>query len=207
MKRIVLKSIVAAMIVEAVQSIVHVAEVAEVAVALLIMEERGWLMRKEDMDEMVSRRIKGEKQGQSSQTTVMTVLGGHINSPLMHNGLAGVNSMIETKIPQSYPANPDMEVELKSPNDVQTAPRNIEEDIDEMLRKEKICDSAVDLISDSTSRDQLKHTKQQLITSRVGQGLHRLLRKHAALRPGHGKTNHIAQLYQVQGRIFRARKE
>lgn len=60
MKRIVLKSIVAAMLVEAVQSIVHVAEVAEVAVALLIMEERGWFMRKEDMDEMVKllRSIK-----------------------------------------------------------------------------------------------------------------------------------------------------
>lgn len=57
MKRIVMKSIVAAMLVEAVQSIVHV---AEVAVALSIMEERGWFMRKEDMDEMVKllRSIK-----------------------------------------------------------------------------------------------------------------------------------------------------
>ena len=91
--------------------------------------------------------------------------GGHINSPLMHNGLAGVNSTTETKIPQSYPANLDMEAEFKSPNDVQTAPGNIEEDIDERLRKEKYCVSAVDSIKDSTSRAQLKHTKQQLTTS------------------------------------------
>lgn len=57
MKRIVMKSIVAAMLVEAVQTMVHV---AEVAVALLIMEERGWFMRIEDMDEMVKllRSIK-----------------------------------------------------------------------------------------------------------------------------------------------------
>ena len=57
MKRNVMKSNVAAMLVEAVQSIVHV---AEVAVALLIMEERGWFMHKEDMDEVVKllRSIK-----------------------------------------------------------------------------------------------------------------------------------------------------
>ena len=57
MKRIVMKSIVAAMLVEAVQSMVHV---AEVAVALLIMEERVLFMRKEDMNEMVKllRSIK-----------------------------------------------------------------------------------------------------------------------------------------------------
>ena len=57
MKRIVMKSIVAAMSVKAVQSMVHV---AEVAVALLIMEERVWFMRKEDMNEMVKllRSIK-----------------------------------------------------------------------------------------------------------------------------------------------------
>lgn len=63
MKCIVMKSIVAAMLVEAVQSKVLVRgdnHVAEVAVALLIMEERGWFMRKEDMDEMVKllRSIK-----------------------------------------------------------------------------------------------------------------------------------------------------
>jgi len=52
-----MKSIVAAMSVKAVQSMVHV---AEVAVALLIMEERVWFMRKEDMNEMVKllRSIK-----------------------------------------------------------------------------------------------------------------------------------------------------
>ena len=57
MKRIVMKSIVAAMLVEEVQIMVHV---AEVAVALLIMEERVWFMRKEDMNEMVKllRSIK-----------------------------------------------------------------------------------------------------------------------------------------------------
>lgn len=38
---------------------------------------------------------------------------GHNNSPLMHNGLAGINSSTEMENPQSYPANPDMEVEFK----------------------------------------------------------------------------------------------
>lgn len=77
----------------------------------------------------------------------------------MHNGLTGVNSTTETKIPQSYPANLDMEAEFKSPNDVQMTPGNIEEDIDDRLRKEKIYDLEVDLIRDFTSRAQLKHTK------------------------------------------------
>lgn len=77
----------------------------------------------------------------------------------MHNGLAGVNSSTETKIPQSCPANPNMEAEFESPNDVQMTPGNIEEDIDDRLRKEKIYDLEVDLIRDFTSRAQLKHIK------------------------------------------------
>ena len=50
-----MKLTVAAMLVEAVQSIVlvrgdnHVAE----DLALLVMEERGWFMHKEDMDEII----------------------------------------------------------------------------------------------------------------------------------------------------------
>ena len=44
-----------------------------------------------------------------------------------------------------------MEAEFKSPNDVQMTPGNIEEDIDDRLRKEKIYDLEVDLIRDFTS--------------------------------------------------------
>ena len=111
------------------------------------------------------RRETGPKQSNNGDERYR----GHINSPLMHNGLAGVNSLTETEIPQSYPANPDMEAAFKSPNDVQMAPGNIEEDIDERLRKKKFCDSAGELTRDSTSHAQLKHTKQPLINSRADQ--------------------------------------
>ena len=58
MKCIEMKLTVAAMLVEAVQSIVLVSGHNHVAedLALLVMEGRCWFMRKEDMDEMVRLR-------------------------------------------------------------------------------------------------------------------------------------------------------
>lgn len=77
---------------------------------------------------------------------------GHINSPLMCNRFSGVNCSAETEDPQSYPANAVIEAAFKSPNDVHT----VQENIDEEFCMEKECDSATELINDSSSRDHLK---------------------------------------------------
>ena len=106
---------------------------------------------------------------------------GHIKSPLMCNGFSGVHSSAETENPQSYPTNPVIEVEFKSPNDVHTVPGNI----DEELCMEKECDSVAELLKYSSSRDQLKDTSPQLNNSRADQDSSR-----ASLTPVKARSPH-----------------
>ena len=77
--------------------------------------------------------------------------------------------MAETKNQQSYPVNTVIGGAFKGPNEVQTVQSNIDEDFAKELCLEKECDSAAEVIKDSSSREYLKDTNQQLRTSRADQ--------------------------------------
>ena len=94
---------------------------------------------------------------------------GDINSPLKCNGFSGVNISAETENQQSCPVNTVIEGAFKGPNEVQPVQNNIEDDFAEELCLEKECDSAAEGIKDSSSREFLKDTNQQLKTSRADQ--------------------------------------
>ena len=94
---------------------------------------------------------------------------GDINSPLKCNGFSGVNTSAETENQQSCPVNSVFEGAFKGPNEVQPVQNDIDEDFAEELCLEKECDSAAEVIKDSSSRVFLKDTNQQLRTSRADQ--------------------------------------
>ena len=94
---------------------------------------------------------------------------GDINSPLKCNEFSGVNISAETENQQSCPVNTVIEGAFKGPNEVQPVQNNIEDDFAEELCLEKECDSAAEGIKDSSSREFLKDTNQQLKTSRADQ--------------------------------------
>ena len=92
---------------------------------------------------------------------------GDINSPLKCNEFSGVNISAETENQQSCPVNTVIEGAFKGPNEVQPVQNNIEDDFAEELCLEKECDSAAEVIKDSSSREYLKNTNQQLRTARA----------------------------------------